>query len=408
VTRSGAWRLVRRLFGGVCAVAGALAVGTATGRYLLRATWEEGKILARRRPIADAIADTATPAALRAKLQLVLDARRYALDSLGLAAGGEFTSVSRTDRDTLVLVLSAAYRDSLAFRGWWFPVVGRVPYKGFFDFAAARRDSVELDADSLDAVLRPASAFSTLGWFDDPVLPTTLAMDSLDLANTVIHELVHTTWYGAGAAVFNESFANFVGFHGATQFFDARAQRAAADVVRRRWREEQVLGVFWAGLYASLDSAFAAHPGDRAARLAAREVLFAAARRRLITDVAPALERVDTARLARLPITTATVLSRRIYRTHLDLFEHMLVRRQGDLRATITDIVAVAKANARRPYSALCATVRGVPLPPAPSDVDPKADIAAPCGPGVTVPRADAPSPAEEPRAQSSPNVNHR
>ena len=100
------------------------------GRYLARAAYEEGKILARRKPIDVLLADPAIDAALRSKLRLVLDARRFAIDSLGLKAQQEFTTFSRLDRDTLVLVLSAAYRDSLAFRTWWFPVVGSVPYKG--------------------------------------------------------------------------------------------------------------------------------------------------------------------------------------------------------------------------------------------------------------------------------------
>ena len=98
------------------------------GRYLARAAYEEGKILARRQSIAAIISDSTTEPTLRAKLQLVLDARRFAIDSLGLKAQQEFTTFSRLDRDTLVLVLSAAYRDSLAFRTWWFPVVGSVPY----------------------------------------------------------------------------------------------------------------------------------------------------------------------------------------------------------------------------------------------------------------------------------------
>ena len=90
-----------------------------TGRYLVRAAWEEGKILARRRPIVELVANPATAPALRAKLGLVLAARRFAHDSLALETGESFTSFSRLDRDTLVLVLSGAYRDKLRSRTWW-------------------------------------------------------------------------------------------------------------------------------------------------------------------------------------------------------------------------------------------------------------------------------------------------
>ena len=335
------------------------------GRYLARAAYEEGKILARRQSIAAIISDPTTEPTLRAKLQLVLDARRFAIDSLGLKAQQEFTTFSRLDRDTLVLVLSAAYRDSLAFRTWWFPVVGSVPYKGFFDFDAGRREARAVDAAGFDAVLRPASAFSTLGWFNDPLLPTTLALDTLTLANTVIHELVHTTYYAPGQAVFNESVANFAGSRGAERFFRARGQTRAADAVAHRWDDERVVGTFWSGLYASLDSAFKAHRGDRAARLVARDTVFAHARQQLRTELAPRLKTMDSTAIARVRLNTAAVLARRIYLTDLELFERVLQRQHGDVRATITQLLALARLEPRKPY----ASVRKYLGDPAPDSI---------------------------------------
>src|SRR5205085_5316741 len=108
--------------------AAALLALTRTGRFLVRAAYEEGRILARRRPIEEIVADPSTAPRTRAKLRLVLDARRFAVDSLHLDAGRSFTRFTDTGRDTLVLVLSAARRDRLEGVGWWFPVVGRVPY----------------------------------------------------------------------------------------------------------------------------------------------------------------------------------------------------------------------------------------------------------------------------------------
>src|SRR5215204_2732849 len=268
-------------------------VVTPTGRYLLRAGWEEGKILARRQPIAQLAGDSATTPALRAKLVLVLAARAYAHDSLKLETGQSFTTYSRLDRDTLVLLLSGAYRDKLRARTWWFPVVGRVPYKGYFDFDAARAAARDLTADGFDARLGAASAFNTLGWFNDPLLPTTLRADSLTVANTVIHELTHNTFYAPGGAVFNESFANFVGARGAERFFRARGQIAAVQIVADRWEDEEVIGRFWASLYARVDSAFKARPGEEpaqvAARIAVRDSLYARARETLRSELAPQL-----------------------------------------------------------------------------------------------------------------------
>src|SRR5579871_3979453 len=162
-----------------------------TGRYLVRAAWAEGSILARRRSIEAMVADPATSAETAAKLRLVLAARAFAADSIHLRTRESFTTYTQLDRDTLVLVLSGAYPDRLAPYTWWFPIVGRVPYKGFFEFGAARSAERELASRGFDVYLRPSPAFSTLGFFNDPLLSTSLRADTIDLANTVIHELTH-------------------------------------------------------------------------------------------------------------------------------------------------------------------------------------------------------------------------
>ncbi|HEV2129460.1 MAG TPA: aminopeptidase, partial [Longimicrobiaceae bacterium] len=243
--------------------------------YVLRAGYEQARILSRRQPITRMVEDPRTDEQTREKLRLVLEARDYAARDLGLDAGNSYTTYSWVDSDTLALVLSAARKDEFRAHTWWFPIVGRVPYKGFFDFSAARQARDDFIARGFDAYVRPASAFSTLGWFNDPLLSTTLRQDSLDLANTVIHELTHNTFYAPGQAVFNESFANFVGARGAAWIFRVQGDSAAALMVDARWADEKWMGRFWRDLYEELESAFAAHPDDRDARLAARERIYA-------------------------------------------------------------------------------------------------------------------------------------
>jgi predicted aminopeptidase len=341
--------------GGVAALAVAYLVVAPTGRYIARAAWEEAKILARRRSIPDLVEDARTPAATRAKLQLVLAARAFAEDSIGLRAGDSFTTYSQLDRDTLVLVLSGAYRDRLQRYTWWFPIVGRVPYKGFFDFEGARRSSRELEGKGLDVYLRPASAFSTLGFFNDPLLSTTLRQDSLDLTNTVIHETTHSTFYAPGEAVFNESFANFVGARGAAAFFRARGQLMAATEIDARWSDQKVLARFWGSLHHTLDSAFKAHPGPAltARRLALRDSIYQAARRRLLYELGPQLRTIGPRALERTRFDNAALLARRIYLTDLDLFDAVLTREAGDLEAAVRRVVALAKSEPEDPYGAL-------------------------------------------------------
>jgi predicted aminopeptidase len=333
-----------KLLGGVAGAALLFLVVTPTGRYLLRAGYEEARILARRQPIERLVTDTTLDAATRDKLRLVQEARRFAVDSLGLTADESFTTYSYVDSDTLVLVVSAAYRDRLAMRTRWWPVVGRVPYQGYFDFAAAHKERDALEAAGFDAEIRPASAFSTLGWFNDPLLNTTLRADSTYLVETVIHELVHSTVWIPGDAVFNESFANFVGVHGAAWFFRARGDTAAAARVLHGWAQERTLGDFYQRTYASLRDAFDARPGDslRTARLAVRDSVFARARQHLADSVAPALDVTDSTWAAGVRLNNATVMARRVYRTGLPWFDAVLERHEGDLRAAWEQIAKVA------------------------------------------------------------------
>jgi predicted aminopeptidase len=353
-----AWKVARWTLGLIVGCGLAYLIIAPTGHYLVRAAVAEAKILAHRRPITAIIADSATKSSVSAKLRLVLAARAFAADSIGLAAKQSFTTFSQLERDTLVLVLSGAYRDRLASYTWWFPVVGRVPYKGFFDFPAARAAARKLDADGFDVYLRPSPAFSTLGWFNDPLLSTSLGADSLDLANTVIHELTHNTYYASGQAVFNESFANFVGARGSAWFFRARGSPAAADQADARWADEKILARFWAKLYHSVDSAFKAHPRDSLARLAARDTLYSRARRELVDSVGPQLRTISPRGLERIRLDNAALLAHRIYTTDLDLFDQLWVQQAGDLRRTVATIISAAEKKPKEPFAAIRAALR--------------------------------------------------
>jgi predicted aminopeptidase len=337
---------------GIALVIVALAVATPTGRYLIRAAWEEGRILARRRTIPAVLADPSTSSETRSKLRLVLDARAYAV-SIGLRAKGSFTTYTALDHDTLVMVLSAACRDQLRFYTWWFPIVGSVPYKGYFDFAAAEKAAAKFRRDGFDAFVRPSSAFSTLGFFDDPVVSSTLRDDSIDLANTVIHELTHNTYYPPGQAVFNESFANFVGSRGAEAFFRARGDPAAAAIAADRWEDEKTLGRFWTSVYHQLDSAFRAHPTDKQARLAVRDTIFDESRKRLVDSVGPLLKTYDRSILPRVRIDNASLLARQVYHTRLDQFDSAYALSGNDLGLTVRRIIAAGRAHHNNGFAGL-------------------------------------------------------
>lgn len=186
--------------------------------YVLRAAYEESKILLRRQPIESLVSDPDTPSELRKKLSLVHATRTFAI-SHKMTPGDSFTLYSELDTDTLAWVLMASRQDSFTLKKWWFPFVGSVPYKGYFSKQTAECEASALEQQGFETKIRGTDAFSTLGWFNDPVLSTTLQRSPPEIVNTVLHEIFHSTVWIPNHVSFNESAANFYGHLMAIKFF---------------------------------------------------------------------------------------------------------------------------------------------------------------------------------------------
>jgi len=305
-------------------------------RYVTRAGLEEMSILQNREPIAELVANRTTDPAVRHALRLVLESRDYAA-SLGLEAKETYTTYSDVGRDTLLLVLQAAPKDCICPYTWKYPIVGQIPYKGFFDFAAARREADRLAARGYDVYLRPSAAFSTLGWFNDPLLSTALTHDSVELAATVFHEIAHNTLYVRSATPFNESFAQFVGYRSAESFFTERSDTANARQASDRLNDEMVLGEFYATLITRLDSLYATEP-DSAALEAGRTEAAVWARAELLGPVGAKLRSYRLGNLPERPINNARLIGATLYRTRLDLFDRWFERHGRDVRESVSGL----------------------------------------------------------------------
>jgi predicted aminopeptidase len=323
--------------------------------YIVRAGVEEAKILGRRKPIEQVVRDASTTPEVRRKLRLVLQAREFAEHALDLNAGDSFTTYSWVESDTLLLVVSAARKDRFEPYTWWFPIVGSVPYKGFFDFDAAHRQAERLAAEGYDTYVRPTGAFSTLGWFNDPLLNTVLRYDDVDLVSTVIHELLHNTLFIPSQISFNESFASFVGDRGTIEFFCMRDGETSENCARARdaWADNLLYGGFISDLIERLETLYARADLDSDAKVREREVVFTDARTRFARDVEPGLRTSAFRSFPRRTLNTATLIGIRLYYHRLDLFEAAYQRLGGDLIASIAAIDSVAHAGARDPFAAL-------------------------------------------------------
>jgi len=313
--------------------------------YVIRAGIAEAKILAARRPIPEVILDDSTDERTRVMLTWAREARTFAREDLELDVGDAYTSFTQLESDTLALVLSAAYPDQLRSVTWWFPIVGRVPYRGYFSEDQARKEQEKLDADGYDTLLRPTAAFSTLGWFADPLLSTLLRGDEIELVETILHELSHNHLFVGGSVRFNESFATFVGRAGAVEFFCGRegggpetvkCQRAEA-----RWRDVQRYSGFIDGLIEELQGVYSDPSLTREAKLEQRQVVWDEMRVRFEAEVAPTFESLRFGGLMQAPLNNATLLGQMRYYHRIPDFAALL-EREGSLKAAVAHLAAGA------------------------------------------------------------------
>lgn len=320
--------------------------------YVLRAAYEEGKILWRREPITDFVASGDVQADTQEKLKLVLAVRKYARDVLKFNVGGSYSSYSRVDRPDLTYIVMAAPKTELKPYTWWFLIIGNVPYKGFFSRQEAQAEIARLKAENYDTMMRTSAAFSTLGWFDDPLLSHLLRYDKVVLAGIVFHELFHNTLYVNGAGAFNESAANFVGNRAAIDFFRDRFGTESKEYARavQIWDHEREFGRFINQVADTLRSLYR-RDIPRADKLRLREEVFARSQEEWRRYLA---EHPDQSfrRFSQLSLNNAVLMNYLVYLTQIDTFESLYAANANDLSRTV-EAMRSAVAKGRDPFEAV-------------------------------------------------------
>ena len=192
------------------------------------------ELLSKRESIARLIADPGTDETLRARLRLALEARAFASAKLALPDNGSYTLYADLGRPWVVQNVFATPEFSTQAITHCFPIAGCVGYRGYYDRPRADAEAARLKAAGNDVYVGSSPAYSTLGWFDDPVLNTMLRWDDDELAGTIFHELGHQQLYVKDDTSFNESFATFVEQEGLREWRAARGQPASDALGTRR------------------------------------------------------------------------------------------------------------------------------------------------------------------------------
>ncbi|MBI4577536.1 MAG: aminopeptidase [Planctomycetes bacterium] len=316
--------------------------------YVCHVGWGQARLLWARRPIREVLAQGGgAPERLR-RLALVPEVKAFG-ESLGLVPGGSYEDFVDTGGSPTCWNLTACPRDSLAPRTWWFPIVGRVPYLGYFDRDRAEAQRRRLEVEGLDTYLRPVSAYSTLGWFRDPVYSSMLDYDEADLAEVVLHEMTHATVFVKDQVDFNETLASYVGREAALAWLAQRHgdPSPAVEAWHSRRRDEARFDAFLDEACAGLESLYGR--GLAPEELGrAREEAFAQVRARF-EAMRGGFEADDHSWFAGAPLNNALLASLRVYRAGGGLFERL--HREvcgGDLRLAIARLREVpARGDAR-------------------------------------------------------------
>jgi predicted aminopeptidase len=186
--------------------------------YGVEQGWGQARIIWNARPIAEILADPQFPDSLKAKLRLIGEIRKFGIDSLGLNDSKNYQTVYDQKGKEVMWVVMASEPFQLKPKLWHFPIVGTVPYRGYFNQQKAIAEGKKLEREGFDISIRNPGGWSTLGWFTDPILSHMLEQGDGDLASLILHEMVHATLWVKDSVDFNENLATFIGDTAAYNF----------------------------------------------------------------------------------------------------------------------------------------------------------------------------------------------
>ncbi|HEX8963413.1 MAG TPA: aminopeptidase [Rhodocyclaceae bacterium] len=312
-------------------LAAAMLSGCASPGYYLQAIGGQIEILRASRPIDEAIADPSLSPATRQRLETASRMRDFASRELGLPDNRSYRKYADLHRPYVTWNVFAAKPLSVEPKRWCFPVAGCVSYRGYFSEAEARKFAAGLRAEDYDVFVAGIPAYSTLGWFSDPLLNTFIHYPDSELARIIFHELAHQVVYVSGDTAFNESFAVTVEEAGVHRWIDAYGTPAEREEFDRREQHRRDFEALVTGARSRLDAIYQSHQPD-AAKLAEKKIALEQlqADYRIIRDRRwGGYKGYD--RWFAIGINNATLASIGLYLQDVPAFQSLLAENGGDL-----------------------------------------------------------------------------
>lgn len=315
-----------------------------SGCYYLKSAYHQVDLLVARVPIEEALQNKKLTEEQKAKLRLSQEARVFSQDTLGLKSNGNYTSYVQLDQPYVTYALSAAPKWELKHHLWDFPFVGKVPYKGFFEEADGKAEQKKMQEDGLDTYLRGVAAYSTLGWFKDPVLSSMLEYKEPDLVNVIIHETVHATLYIKSNADFNERLAVFMGNWGTEIFYKKREGENSKTLAEIKFdnQDEKVFADFISKEIDLLTKWYQSSPAkDEDLRLARLKEI----QTRFESEVKPRLKTKRYEKFTSIQLNNARLLVYKTYLADLSNFEKLAIKLGWDFGKFLEEVKTLEKGS---------------------------------------------------------------
>ena len=306
--------------------------------YYIKSGHQQFSMMTTRVSITEAFQNPNLTADQKRKIDLSQKARVFAFDKLRLKKSDNYSTFIDLKRPYVTWVVNAAEKWEMKNYQWQYPIIGAMPYKGFFNEAEAASEKQAMITEGYDAYVRGVSAYSTMGWFQDSLLSSMLRYKDHDLVNTIIHELVHTTVYIKSNSDFNERLAVFIGNKGTELFYkDLEGESSATlKIIADENQDDQKFSVFISNELASLDQWYKDNKGkasedDRQKRL--QDVIS-----HFEQKLKPQLKTNSYDKFAKEPMNNARMGLYKTYMENLDDFEKAFERHNHDLLKFINAI----------------------------------------------------------------------
>lgn len=298
--------------------------------YLMKSAYNQMSILYHREPIEDVLNRPDLSPDSKSKLELTLKIRAYAQEKFKLKVGKNYSTFVQLGKPYVVWAVNASPKWRLEHYLWHFPIVGSVPYKGFPNEEDAKSESLSLQEEGYDTYVRGVSAYSTLGWFSDPLLSSMLKYSEEDLVNTIIHESVHATLYIKSNADFNERLASFIGDKGTEIYYEEIEGKSSPHLqaIRDENEDQKVFSKFISEEIKKLSQFYEqSSPKD----ITLREAKFQEIKDRFLKEIKPQLKSKGNSSFDKVKLNNARLLLFKTYIEDLSDFQSLFDRCKGDL-----------------------------------------------------------------------------